>query len=411
MENKLPIIIEDKLLISPGVWNDNEYTAKEISEAFAKTKWDDKEKASLWLNHDDTNTAAFVGYVKNPKLVADGKVYGDLEIWDQKLALVLTQAMAKFGISAKIKGEEDQESGKMKNFTFENFSVVTTPADSEAYINLSKKEEVNGNLVSKYLNYSSNVNIDERGLGNMEEEELKQVTDMETVRKSRGMSPAEFYAAPRDPPSQSALPIFDRAHAQNAMARFNQTQFRSPAEKASAKRKIISAANKFGIKVSDAFKSLSDINERGLGNEMEERLNEEVDTKELSLKIDTLSEKFDKVIGLLEKFTEKSLEEEKKDESTIDPEGDKLLPKEEDKNDEPAKEEVVKESDAKEEVVAKEELSAVKKELALIKSKLEAPKSKTVKNLSSNTVESTESFSNEKFADFLADVNRPMKII
>ncbi|MHA1383233.1 MAG: DUF6582 domain-containing protein [Candidatus Helarchaeota archaeon] len=76
----------------------------------------------------------------------------------------------------------------------------------------------------------------------------KKVTDMEAERKRRGMSVSQFYAAPRDPPSSSALPIFDAAHVRNAMARFNQTHFLSAAEKAKAKRKIEAAARKFGIK-------------------------------------------------------------------------------------------------------------------------------------------------------------------
>jgi len=76
------------------------------------------------------------------------------------------------------------------------------------------------------------------------------IIDMEAERKRRNMSVDEFYAAPRDPPSASALPIFDAAHVRNAMARFNQTKFNSPAEKAKAKRKILAAANKFKIDAS-----------------------------------------------------------------------------------------------------------------------------------------------------------------
>jgi len=80
--------------------------------------------------------------------------------------------------------------------------------------------------------------------------ELKaKVTNLEEKRKQLGMSVSEFYAAPRDPPSSSALPIFDAAHVRNAMARFNQTKFRSAEEKAKAKRKIIAAAKKFKINI------------------------------------------------------------------------------------------------------------------------------------------------------------------
>jgi len=319
----LPVVIPGRLLISPGVWNDSEYSAKEIGEGFARTEWENKEKISLWLNHDDRNTSAFVGYVKNPTLASEGRVFGDLEIWDEKLAINLTQAMAKFGVSAKIKGEEDKK-GKMHNFTFENFSVVTVPACSEAYINLSKKEG-NEKLIAKYLISNKEIdeicgdekpdsNIDERGLklDNMAEEEEKKEEVVETKEEAKELSEKDM--------------------------------------------------------------------------------------------LKTLSEKFDKLILLLSKKLEeekpeeeKKKEEEKKNEETIDPEADVLLPKEEDKN-EPV-EEVEKEN---------VELKLVKKELAEIKEKLNAPKSKTVRNLSSNTVGNAKYDENE-FCNLLESVDSPMK--
>jgi len=394
----LPVVVLNRLLISAGTWNGNEYSAKEIGEGFARTNWSDKDKISLWLNHDDKNTAAFVGYVKNPTLASEGRVFGDLEIWDEKTAILLTQAMAKFGVSAKIKGEEDKR-GKMNNFTFENFSIVTVPACSEAYINLSKQEKT-----SKYLISDADIDdllgdevADEKTVIEPIVEEMAEVTAMETERKKRGMTPAQFYAVPRDPPSSSSLPIFDKAHTQNAMARFNQTKL-SPEEKASAKRKITAAANKFGIMVSDKFKSLSDIDERRLKIDImaeeeekkedvvEEKVEEEVE-EELSEKdmLKTLSEKFDKLISLLSK----KLEEEEE------------------------VEEAVEEVEEVEEEVEKEnkELTAVKKELAEIKEKLNAPKSKTVRNLSSNSVSGDTKYDANVFCDLLNTLDKPMKFI
>jgi len=90
----------------------------------------------------------------------------------------------------------------------------------------------------------------------MVDEELKDITAFEEKRKAMGMSPSEFYAIPREPPSESKLPIFDEAHVRNAMARFNQIKGVSPAEKASAKRKIMAKAKKFGIDV-QAFEKLA----------------------------------------------------------------------------------------------------------------------------------------------------------
>ena len=47
------------------------------------------------------------------------------------------------------------------------------------------------------------------------------------------------------------LPINDESHIRNAMARFNQTDFESATAKERARRKIVSAAKKHGIEVSD----------------------------------------------------------------------------------------------------------------------------------------------------------------
>jgi hypothetical protein len=47
------------------------------------------------------------------------------------------------------------------------------------------------------------------------------------------------------------LPIHDESHVRNAMARFNQTDFESAAAKERARRKILAAAKRHGIEVSD----------------------------------------------------------------------------------------------------------------------------------------------------------------
>ncbi len=47
------------------------------------------------------------------------------------------------------------------------------------------------------------------------------------------------------------LPIHDESHVRNAMARFNQTDFESKAARERARKKIVAAAKKQGIEVSD----------------------------------------------------------------------------------------------------------------------------------------------------------------
>jgi hypothetical protein len=54
-----------------------------------------------------------------------------------------------------------------------------------------------------------------------------------------------------DKSGEGHLPIHDEAHVRNAMARWNQTDFESTAKKEAARKKIVAAAHKHGIEVSD----------------------------------------------------------------------------------------------------------------------------------------------------------------
>ena len=47
------------------------------------------------------------------------------------------------------------------------------------------------------------------------------------------------------------LPIHDASHVRNAIARFNQTHFESKAARERARKKVLDAARKFGIEVSE----------------------------------------------------------------------------------------------------------------------------------------------------------------
>lgn len=47
------------------------------------------------------------------------------------------------------------------------------------------------------------------------------------------------------------LPIHDESHVRNALARFSQTDFESSSAKEGARRKIVSAAKRHGIEVSE----------------------------------------------------------------------------------------------------------------------------------------------------------------
>ena len=138
LENiKIPYLIKNKVLMSPGVWNNFYYSEDAIKEAYLKSEWDNKEIRSLFLDHLDKSSREWIGEVKNPRLEGD-TVIGDLIIVDKPTAQKLAYG-AKMGISPKVHGME--EGNKMMAFEFDNFSVVINPAVKTAYINNAQMTE------------------------------------------------------------------------------------------------------------------------------------------------------------------------------------------------------------------------------------------------------------------------------
>lgn len=70
-----------------------------------------------------------------------------------------------------------------------------------------------------------------------------------TTRQRDRLDDSDFAYVDSD--GEGHLPINDESHVRNAMARFNQTEFESKAAKERARRKIVAAAKKHGIEVSD----------------------------------------------------------------------------------------------------------------------------------------------------------------
>lgn len=70
-----------------------------------------------------------------------------------------------------------------------------------------------------------------------------------TEKKRDDLRSNQFAYVDRD--GGEHLPIHDESHVRNAIARFNQTEFESDAAKERARRKIVTAAERHGIEVSD----------------------------------------------------------------------------------------------------------------------------------------------------------------
>lgn len=127
-----PYRVEDVILMSPGHWNNINWEQSEIEAAADRTKFGTKEKNNaLYLDHDDEDAAKWVGRVENISMEGED-LKGDLVVVDKETAVKL-EFGAKFGISPKVTGRTDGRT--MRDFRFDNFSVVVDPAVKTTFIN------------------------------------------------------------------------------------------------------------------------------------------------------------------------------------------------------------------------------------------------------------------------------------
>ena len=75
--------------------------------------------------------------------------------------------------------------------------------------------------------------------------------ELDTAKRERLRSSQFAYV---DSKGREHLPLNDESHIRNAMARWNQTEFESQAAKERARKKIVSAARRHGIEVSEDSK-------------------------------------------------------------------------------------------------------------------------------------------------------------
>jgi len=128
---QIPFIMKDKILMSPGVWNNFYYDAAAIASAFRQTEWNQRNQA-LFLDHVDDRASEWIGEVNSLRLES-GNLIGDLVIVDKPTAIKLAYG-AKFGVSPKVVGEADWNR-RIHDFHFENFSIVINPAVKTTFLN------------------------------------------------------------------------------------------------------------------------------------------------------------------------------------------------------------------------------------------------------------------------------------
>jgi len=138
---KLPYILKDKLLMSPGTHNGYTYSSQVLGKIYANTQWN-RETLSLFYDHFDMQKGGgartWVGEIKNIRF-ENGSVYGDVVVLDKQAAINLEYG-AKFGISAKVEGRSDRNTKSIVDGMFGNWSLVYKPADKHAYLNSCNEE-------------------------------------------------------------------------------------------------------------------------------------------------------------------------------------------------------------------------------------------------------------------------------
>ena len=136
----VPYKVEDVTVLSPGEWNGLKWTASELRDAVRDTDFDMSQtrgeetppNGSIFFDHDDRSADQWVGRVENVRMEGDD-VKSDLVITDKQTAINL-EFGAPFGVSPKADGMVNQE-GTMRDFTFENFSLVVNPAVKTTWLN------------------------------------------------------------------------------------------------------------------------------------------------------------------------------------------------------------------------------------------------------------------------------------
>jgi hypothetical protein len=74
------------------------------------------------------------------------------------------------------------------------------------------------------------------------------MAELDTADRKK-LSKRQFAYVDKD--GEGHLPINDESHVRNAMSRWNQTDFPSKSAKDAARRKILAAARRHGIEISD----------------------------------------------------------------------------------------------------------------------------------------------------------------
>lgn len=177
------LVIENQLLLKPGVWKGVPLTAEEIRKGVENnTNWSDKRNYSVYYGHDPKKTENWVGVYENRRYLTlkDGVdtegFYGDLKIYDSNLASKLAYGGAKMAVSQGM----DYVWGRTGPYDlkFNHLGIVHDPGckDDRLFLNLdSEGENEEG---KKYTaEFRAQINLDSDSNENTVEKGEKKMTD------------------------------------------------------------------------------------------------------------------------------------------------------------------------------------------------------------------------------------------
>lgn len=181
------LIIENQLLLKPGVWKNIPLTAEEIKKGLLyNTDWEDKRNSSIYYGHDPKKTENWVGLYDNRRYLTlqDGVdvegFYGDLKIYDTNLASKLAYGGAKMAVSQGM--DYAWGNNGPTDLKFNHLGIVHDPGcrDERLFLNLDNEEEfVEGKRYTGEARHELNLDSDLKEENQTDIKEEKNMTDKE----------------------------------------------------------------------------------------------------------------------------------------------------------------------------------------------------------------------------------------
>lgn len=173
---ELPFRVEGATLMAPGTWNGKDYTPEEIRAAYQRTDWDDVDVRALFNEHDDQDSRDWVGEVRNPRMEGN-ELVGDIDVVTADEARKLAYG-ARFGISPKVSGRDDR--GVIRDYTYDNFSLVLDPAVKKAFLNSQQENSTDDEQDVKNVMVKSTMS-DTEDTEELSSEELSKLEEIVTT--------------------------------------------------------------------------------------------------------------------------------------------------------------------------------------------------------------------------------------